>query len=189
MAISIEKLLRGTEFTETDKKLILKGIMQVAKADGVLDPREQAYIKKFVTEFFPEADLEDDSLSETITSEELSMLSSDDAKRCFVAFLTITAYADEDFSKEEREFLKTLFKDLLNEEEIANIQHSVRIFLYRRTVFSFALKNLYLHPEFAQKMAERFDISTDEAIEVNQGVFNALMVLKPIEQNDKQAES
>ena len=179
MAIIIESLLRSTDFTTNDKEIILRGIAQLAAADGVVDPRERQYLKKFVTEFFPDADPTDPSLTENaITKEDVAGLSSAAVKECFVGFLTITAYSDEDFSDPEKEFMKNLFDGALSMDKVAEVQHAVRKFLYRRVVFAFALNNKYLHPEFAHEMARRFDISTDEAVEINQGVFSAIMAIK-----------
>ncbi|MBU1534294.1 TerB family tellurite resistance protein [Myxococcota bacterium] len=179
MAISIENLLRSTEFSADDKNIILRGIAQLAAADGVIDPREREYLKKFVTEFFPQADPNDPKLVEdVVTAKDVTTLSSDEVRMAFAGFLTITAYADENFSQPEREFIKGLFVGSLGEKQVAEVQHSVRMFLYRRVVFAFALKNRFLHPEFAIEMSRRFDISTDEAIEINQGVFSAIMAIR-----------
>jgi len=179
MALSIENLLRSTPFNNEDKMVILRGIAQLAAADGVIDPREREYLKKFVTEFFPEADPADPALvADTLSGEDIGRLSSEDVRLALVGFLTITAYADENFSQPEREYIKGLFLGALEENQVAEVQHAVRKFLYRRVVFAFALKNRFLHPEFAMEMARRFDISTDEAIEINQGVFSAIMAIR-----------
>jgi hypothetical protein len=185
MAIIIESLLRSTDFTVNDKNIILRGIVQLAEADGIMDPRERAYLNTFVSEFFPEADPNDTKhSSEKVTKEEVSSLSSDDVKSCFVGFLTITAYSDEDFSDAEKAYMKSLFEGILPDGRVAEIQHLTRKLLYRRVVFSFSLKNRFLHPEFAMEMARRFDISTDEAVEINQGVFSAIMAIKGASEED-----
>ena len=54
MGLVIETLLRGAELNDEHRKICLKGIAQMAMADGVDDPRERAYLKKFpfTKEFF-----------------------------------------------------------------------------------------------------------------------------------------
>lgn len=179
MALLIESLLRTTPFTESDREIILRGIIQLSEADGIVDPREREYLKKFVTEFMPETDPTDPKYSGTkITPEDVKTLSSDDVRKCLVGFLTITAYADEEFADEERKFISDLMGESIDGKTITEIQRAVRQFLYRRIVFAFAFKNHYLHPDFAREMARRFDISDDDAVFINQGVFSALMAIK-----------
>ncbi len=179
MAILVEKLLRNTNFNNQDKQIILRGIAQLAASDGNIDPREREYLKQFVTEYFPSGDPTDPALTEqTITANDVGNLSSHEAQLAFLGFLTITAYSDEDYSQPERKFIRNLVQDHISEEEFSQIQWGVRKMLYRRVVFSFALKNKFLHPDFAMEMARRFDISNDEAVEINQGVFSAIMAIK-----------
>ncbi|MBN2722464.1 MAG: hypothetical protein JXR95_00165 [Deltaproteobacteria bacterium] len=179
MTILIESLLRTTPFSETDKQTILKGIVQLSEADGIIDPREREYLKKFVSEFMPDVDPLAPELSGVkVTPQEVAELSSDEVVKCFAGFLTITAYSDEDFADSERKMISGLLGSRLSPEALSEIQRAVRQFLYRRVVFAFAFKNHYLHPDFAREMARRFDISDDDAIAINQGVFSALMAIK-----------
>jgi uncharacterized tellurite resistance protein B-like protein len=187
MALIIESFLRKTELNANDKDVILRGISQLAAVDGVMDPREREYLKKFVEEFFPEADpFAGELTTNSVSTADVKTLSSDDAKLCFIAFMTITAYADENFSQAEKDLLRKLVGDSVTNEKYTETQRAVRKFLYRRVVFSFSFKNEYLHPGFSREMARRFDISDDEAIEINSGVFNAVMAMKnPAEDNNE----
>ena len=97
MALVIEKLLRDTELNDTEREICLRGIAQVAMADGVEDPRERAYLEKFVDEFFPETDPTDDAFNAPLTEADLGKLDKDDVKRAFLGYGYITAYVDEDF--------------------------------------------------------------------------------------------
>ena len=179
MGLRIEDLLRATKLSDSDKQLILRGIAQIAEADGVVDPTERDYLREFVTEFFPEGDPTDPTLTaKTITPEEVASMSSDDARLCLVAFLTIAGYVDGDFSEPERAFIRSVIGHTVPEDQFIEVQHGVRRYMYGRAVFAFALRNGFLHPDFAREMAERFDISYDEAIEINADVFNAVMAMK-----------
>lgn len=178
MALVIETLLRGANLTQPQRLICLKGIAQMAMADGVEDPRERAYLKKFVDEFFEGADPTDGSLSEPLTAKDLEVLDSKESKECFTAYLYLTAHIDEDFSDEEKKFAKELIKDLVGPERDQEIIVAVREFLYRRSVFSYAFRYGRLDEAFSLAMAKKFDIDHEQARQINIAVFNAIMAMK-----------
>ena len=178
MGLVIEKLLRDTELNDTEREICLRGIAQVAMADGVEDPRERAYLEKFVDEFFPDADPTDNAYNAPITKDDLAKLGSDDAKRAFLGFGYITAYVDEELVEQEAALLKGWQEDLVSGEVAEELMTSVREFLYRRSVFAYAFRLGRLDEEFAVLAAKRFDVPLERAREINANVFNAIMTLK-----------
>ena len=56
MSMEIERILRDTDLQEEERNVIFRGIVQLAKADGEMDPREREYLRQVVAEFFPGAD-------------------------------------------------------------------------------------------------------------------------------------
>lgn len=178
MGLVIEKLLRSTELNDAERDVCLRGIAQMAMADGVEDPRERAYLEKFVDEFFPETDPTDDTFNAPVTKEDLDKLSSMEAKQCFLGYAYITAYVDEEFVKAEDELLTKWADHLVGAETRDEIATSVREFLYRRSVFAYAFRLGRLDEEFAVLAARRFDVEIARAKELNASVFNAVMTLK-----------
>ena len=178
MAVLAEPLLRNADFDEKERLVCLRAICQVAAADGKVDPAERAYLKAFVEEFFEGEDPTDEAFDQPVTSEDLKVFRSDRAKDAFVAFLYTTAYVDEDFSDEEREFIERLTEGFISDERREELLRGVREMLYRRAVFAYAHRFDRLDEEFARKMAERFDVPEGRAVELNAQVFNALMALK-----------
>ena len=178
MGLVIEKLLRSTELNQDEKDVCLRGIAQMAMADGVEDPRERAYLEKFVDEFFPDTDPTDDAFNAPVTKDDLDKLGSDDAKRCFLGYAYITAYVDEDFVKAEEDLLNQWSDHLVDGDTRDEIATSVREFLYRRSVFAYAFRLGRLDEEFAVLAAKRFDVPIERAKELNASVFNAIMTLK-----------
>jgi len=174
----IEKLLRETELTDAEREICLRGIAQVAMADGVEDPRERAYLETFVDEFFPDADPTDTRWNAPVSDEDLNTLASQEARQAFVGYGYITAYVDEDFDPREAELLDRWAKKLLSPEETEQVSTGVREFLYRRSVFAYAFRLGRLDEEFAVLAAKRFDVPVERAREINAGVFNAIMTLK-----------
>jgi len=174
----IETMLRTAKLTKKQRELCLRGIVQMAMADGVLDDREKSYLKMFVDEFFPSIDPFEDRLKQPIKDEELKELDSLEAKKCFVAYLYITAYIDEDFSKEEKEFADDITLKVLDKETVDEILESVRVFLYRRSVFAYAFHYKGLNENFARAVAQRFHVDEEKAQEINTQVFNAVMAMR-----------
>ena len=189
MGLVIEKLLRGTELNDAERDVCLRGIAQMAMADGVEDPRERAYLEKFVDEFFPETDPTDDAFNAPVSKEDLDKLSSDEAKQCFLGYAYITAYVDEDFVKAEEDLITQWSDHLVEAETRDEIATSVREFLYRRSVFAYAFRLGRLDEEFAVLAAKRFDVEVERAKELNASVFNAIMALKsPGDPEDEPAQ-
>jgi hypothetical protein len=178
MGLVIEKLLRSTDLNDAERDVCLRGIAQMAMADGVEDPRERAYLEKFVDEFFPETDPTDETFNAPVTKEDLGKLASADAKHCFLGYAYITAYVDEKFVQAEQDLLATWSDQLVDAEIRDEIATSVREFLYRRSVFAYAFRLGRLDEEFAVLAAGRFDVELDRAKELNATVFNAIMALK-----------
>jgi hypothetical protein len=178
MGLVIEKLLRSTELNDAERDVCLRGIAQMAMADGVEDPRERAYLEKFVDEFFPETDPTDEAFNAPVTQEDLAKLSSAEAKQCFLGYVYITAYVDEEFVQAEEDLLDQWADHLVNAEVKEEIATSVREFLYRRSVFAYAFRLGRLDEEFAVAAAKRFDVEIERAKELNASVFNAIMTLK-----------
>ena len=178
MGLVIEQLLRATELNDTDRDVCLRGIAQMAMADGVEDARERAYLDKFVDEFFPDADPTDQALKQPVSKEDLEALASEDAKKCFLGFAYITAYVDEEFVKAEQDLLKIWSDQLVSDDVRDEIATSVREFLYRRSVFAYAFRLGRLDEEFAVLAAKRFDVPIERAKELNVSVFNAIMSLR-----------
>lgn len=178
MGLVIEKLLRETELDDEERNICLRGIAQMAMADGVEDPRERAYLQKFVDEFFPETDPTDETWSAPVTHEDLQKLKSSASKKAFLGFAYITAYVDEDFVKAEEELLDRWAEQLVSEADKTDIATSVREFLYRRAVFSYAFRLGRLDEEFALMAAKRFDVPIERARELNADAFNAIMTLR-----------
>jgi hypothetical protein len=178
MTLVIEKLLRETPLSEKEREICLRGIAQVAMADGVEDPRERAYLEKFVDEFFPEADPTDEAWNAPIAKEDLERLGSDDAKRAFLGYGYITAYVDEELVEAEQTLLEQWAERLVEPADAQEIITAVREFLYRRSVFAYAFRLGRLDEEFALLAAKRFDVPVERARELNADVFNAIMTLK-----------
>ncbi len=174
----IETMLRTAKLTQDQRELCLRGIVRMAMADGILDKREEAYLKMFVDEFFPEIDPFEDRFKRPIEDDELKLLDTLEAKKCFVAYLYITAYIDEDFAEEEKEFADKITLKVLDEKTRDEILESVRAFLYRRSVFAYAFHYRGLNENFARAAAERFHVSEDDAREINTKVFNAVMAMR-----------
>ncbi len=189
MGLVIEKLLRATELSDLERNICLRGIAQMAMADGVQDPRERAYLEKFVDEFFPETDPTDEAFNSPVTDEDLEQLSSPEARSCFLGYVFITAYVDEDFAEAERELFERWASRLVDEATREEVTTAVREFLYRRSVFAYAFRLGRLDEEFAVAAAKRFDVEIDRAREINASVFNAIMTLKnPGEESAQPAE-
>ncbi len=178
MGLVIEKLLRSTELNDAERDICLRGIAQMAMADGVEDPRERAYLEKFVDEFFPETDPTDDAFNAPVTEEDLTKLASAEAKQCFLGYAYITAYVDEEFVKAEQDLLAQWADQLVDTQTRDEIATSVREFLYRRSVFAYAFRLGRLDEEFAVQAAKRFDVEVPRAKELNASVFNAIVALK-----------
>jgi hypothetical protein len=143
-----------------------------------MDPREREYLRRVVTEFFPGADF-NGMLSAWRPLEKADIaFSTEDARGAFVTFLYMTAYADENFSDDERQLLDNLTRDLLDAQEITAIAMEVRKYLYQRAVFHFALNANYLHPDFAREMAHRFELDEETAVTLNRNVYDAIVVLR-----------
>lgn len=150
----------------------------MAMADGVEDPRERAYLKKFVDEFFEGSDPTNSEFNSPITEEELGRLDTDEARECFAAYLYTTAYIDEDFSPEEKAFAEKMTAGLVGSERLNEIITAVREFLYRRSVFAYAFRFNKLDEEFSMAMAKKFEVDPSRAVEINAAVFNAIMAMK-----------
>lgn len=178
MAVLIEPLLRNTNLTQDQRRVCLKGIAATAAADKVIDPRETQYLKAFLDEFFEGEDPGSINFDEPVTTEDLALLDTDRAKDAFVAYLYITAYLDENFCDEEKELIEKLTKDLVTEERRQELLDGVRSFLYRRAAFSYAFKFNRLDEAFARELANRFDLTEEQAVALNAAVFNAVMVMK-----------
>ena len=178
MGLVIEKLLRSTELNDAERDVCLRGIAQMAMADGVQDPRERAYLEKFVDEFFPETDPTDEAFNAPITNEDLDKLSTPEAKQCFLGYAYITAYVDEEFVESEQQLIDRWADRLVDAAGKDEIVTSVREFLYRRSVFAYAFRLGRLDEEFAVAAAKRFDVEIDRARALNASVFNAIMTLK-----------
>lgn len=178
MGLVIEQLLRTTELNDAEREVCLRGIAQVAMADGVEDARERAYLEKFVDEFFPDADPTDAAWNSPLTEADLAKLGSEEAKKAFLGYGYITAYVDEDFVAEEAALLDGWAKALVSPETKEEIATSVREFLYRRAVFAYAFRLGRLDEEFAVTAAKRFTVPFERAREINANVFNAIMTLK-----------
>ena len=178
MGLVIEQLLRNTELNEAEREICLRGIAQVAMADGVEDARERAYLEKFVDEFFPDADPTSEAYSAPLTEEDLGKLGSDAVKQAFLGYGYITAYVDEDFVESEAALLEQWAGSLVSPETKEEIVTAVREFLYRRSVFAYAFRLGRLDEEFAVAAATRFDVPIERAREINANVFNAIMTLK-----------
>ncbi len=178
MAMEIESILRDTPLDENEKAVVFRGMVQLAQADGEMDPREREYLRQVVTEFFPGADFNAMLTSYRPLERPEIQFTGTPARRAFVAFLYMTAYADEDFSDVERSLLQDLTRELLPADEIAEIALGVRKYLYRRAVFHFALNANFLHPDFAREMARRFEIDEETAILLNRDVYDAVLVLR-----------
>lgn len=178
MSVEIDRILRDTPLQEEEKNIIFRGIVQLAQADGEMDPREREYLRDVVTEFFPGANF-DDMLATWRPLEKTDIvLSTQEARQAFVTFLYMVAYADENFSDDEKKLLGDLTQDLLTTQEITDIALEVRKYLYRRAVFHFALNANYLHPDFAREMARRFELDETTAITLNRDVYDAIVVLR-----------
>jgi len=178
MGLVIEQLLRNTELNDTEREICLRGIAQVAMADGVEDARERAYLEKFVDEFFPEADPTSEAYNAPLTDEDLGKLGSDEVKQAFLGYGYITAYVDEDFVEQEATLLEKWAAALVSPETREEIITAVREFLYRRAVFAYAFRLGRLDEEFAVTAAQRFDVPLERAREITANVFNAIMTLK-----------
>ncbi len=178
MALELEPVLRETTLSSADKTTIFRGIVQVAQADGEMDPREREYLQQVVGEFFPGEDFAK-LLAEYRALEEadLKALSSDAARDCFAAFLFMTAYADEEFSDDEKALLEKLTAGVLPAARVDEVRAAVRQYLYRRAVFHFVLNQNFLHPEFAREMARRFEVPEEVAVSLNTEVYQAVLVL------------
>jgi uncharacterized tellurite resistance protein B-like protein len=184
MAFEMEQVLRDTPLEASEKLTIFRGIVQVAQADGEMDPREKEYLQQVVTEFFPgenfSALLAD---YRPLTEADLGTFSSEEARVCFAAFLFMTAYADEEFSESERTLLSQLTAGVLPASRVEELQAGVRHYLYRRAIFHFVLNQNFLHPEFAREMARRFEVPENTAVALNQEVYNAVLILHGAPQN------
>jgi len=178
MGLVIEKLLRNTPLNDVEREVCLRGIAQVAMADGVQDARERAYLEKFVDEFFPDADPTDTAWNTPLTPADLARLGSDEVKMAFLGYGYITAYVDEEFVAQEAELLEEWAKVLVSDEARNEVITAVREFLYRRSVFAYAFRLARLDEEFAVAAAQRFDVSMERAREINANVFNAIMTLR-----------
>lgn len=178
MDMEIEKILRDTPLREEEKEVIFRGIVQLANADGEMDPREREYLRGVVSEFFPGSDFGAMMAAWRPLEKDDIAFASDEARRAFVAFLYMIAYADEDFSKTEEKLLDDLTRGLLDAGEIAEIAMQVRKYLYMRAVFHFALNANYLHPDFAREMARRFELDEETAVQLNRDVYDAVLVLR-----------
>jgi len=187
MALLIEPLLRNVELDERQRDVCLRGIAQMAMADGVRDPRELAFLAKFVDEFFEGSDLTNDAFNKPITDDDLVALDSDRVRDVFVAYLYLTAYMDEDFSQPEVKLAARLADQLVGNERREEILEAAQQFLYRRTVFAYAFKNNRLDEDFAKAAASRFSVPIEAALKINASVFNAVMALKaPMTDADNQ---
>ncbi len=185
MTVLAEALLRNTELDDRQRLVCLRGIAQVAAADGKVDPKERAYLRAFVEEFFEGRDPTDESLGEPLSAQELEVLDTPRVREAFVAFLYMAAHVDEDFSEDERRLIEELTEGLVTEKRRQEILTGVRELLYRRAVFGYASRFGRLDEPFAVKMAERFQVPRERAVELNAQVFNALMALKaPVAQGD-----
>ncbi len=178
MALELEPILRDTTLTPADKTTIFRGLVQVAQADGEMDPREREYLQQVVGEFFPGENFSA-LLAEyrPLSDGDLQALSTDAARDCFTAFLFMTAYADEEFSDDEKTLLEKLTSGVLPAARVDELRAGVRQYLYRRAVFHFVLNQNFLHPEFAREMARRFEVPEDVAVALNQEVYQAVLVL------------
>jgi hypothetical protein len=174
----IETMLRTADLTESQRKICLRGIIQMADADGVLEPRERKYLQMFIDEFFEGADPASEELSTPISKADLAALDTTEARESFVAYLYITAYIDEDFSPEEKKLADELSLELLDAARRDEILAGVREFLYRRAVFAYAFRFGGLPMEFARDAAKRFELSSETAGEINTNVFNAVMAMR-----------
>ena len=189
MGLLIEALLRGAKLTDEQRKVCLRGIAQMAMADGVEDPRERAYLNKFVDEFFEGADPTNDEYNIPITKDELAQLDTTEAKECFAAYLYTTAYIDEDFSPEEEKYAEEMTDGLVDSKRRDEIINGVREFLYRRSVFAYAFRFNKLDEEFARAMAQKFQLNDERAVDINATVFNAIMAMKGPHTGSDQAEA
>jgi uncharacterized membrane protein YebE (DUF533 family) len=171
-------MLRTADLTEPQREVCLRGIVQMAMADGVLEPRERKYLQMFVDEFFEGADPMSEELAVPLTDEDLETLDDETSRQSFVAYLYITAYIDEDFSEEEKKLADELSSKVVDEKRRELIVKEVREFLYRRSVFAFAFRFGGLTDEFARSAAERFHVDEETAVEINTQVFNAVMAMK-----------
>ncbi len=178
MVLEMEQVLRDTPLVDSDKLTIFRGIVQIAQADGEMDPREKEYLQQVVREFFPGSNFAS-LLADyrPLTEADLGGFSSDDARTCYTAFLFMIAYADEEFSDSERDLLAKLTTGVLSAEAVEQIQSGIRQYLYRRAIFHFVLNQNFLHPEFAREMARRFEVPEETAVSLNQEVYNAVLVL------------
>lgn len=178
MPIELESILRETTLTSADKTTIFRGIVQVAQADGEMDPREREYLQQVVGEFFPGEDfarlLAD---YRELGDADLKDLSTEAARDCFTTFLYMTAYADEEFSDVEKALLEKLTTGVLPTARVDELQAGVRQYLYRRAIFHFVLNQNFLHPEFAREMARRFEVPEAVAVALNSEVYEAVLVL------------
>lgn len=178
MGLVIEQLLRNTALSEAEREVCLRGIAQVAMADGIEDPRERAYLEKFVDEFFPDADPTDSAWNAPVTEADLAKLGTDEARKAFLGYGYITAYVDEDFVEAESTLLEKWASALVSPAAREEIVTAVREFLYRRSVFAYAFRLGRLDEEFAVRAASRFAVPVERAREINANVFNAIMTLK-----------
>jgi uncharacterized tellurite resistance protein B-like protein len=189
MGLVIENLLRTTTLDTEEREVCLRGIAQVAMADGTVDPRERAYLQKFVDEFFPDTDSTDDAWNQAVSEADLQRLKSEAARQCFLGYGYITAYIDEDFADAEEKLLARWADTLVAAELRDAIVTAVREFLYRRAVFAYAFRLGRLDDEFALKAATRFNVPTERAKELNAGVFNAIMTIRNPAQSETPAGS
>lgn len=178
MGLVIEQLLRNTTLSEEEREVCLRGIAQVAMADGVEDARERAYLEKFVDEFFPDADPTDAAWNAPLSEADLAKLGSDDARMAFLGYGYITAYVDEEFVESEAVLLEKWAATLVSPEVREEILTAVQEFLYRRSVFAYAFRLGRLDEEFAVRASQRFGVPIERARVINADVFNAIMTLK-----------
>ncbi len=178
MAVLIEPLLRNTNLTQEQRRVCLKGIAATAAADKVIDPRETQYLKAFLDEFFEGQDPASINFDDPVAPEDLKVLDTERAKDAFTAYLYITAYLDENFCDEEKQLIDSLTADLVTPERREELLAGVRSFLYRRAAFSYAFRFNRLDEAFARELAKRFDLTEEQAIELNAAVFNAVMAMK-----------
>lgn len=178
MALELEPILRETTLTPADKTTIFRGIVQVAQADGEMDPREREYLQQVIGEFFPGVDFSK-MLAEyrELGEDDLKTLSSDAARDCFTVFLFMTAYADEEFSDVEKALLEKMTASVLPAARVEELKAGVREYLYRRAIFHFVLNQHFLHPEFSREMARRFEVPEEVAVVLNSEVYQAVLVL------------
>ena len=189
MGLVIENLLRTTPLDADERDVCLRGIAQVAMADGTVDPRERAYLQKFVDEFFPDADPTDEAWSRPLVDDDLKRLKSDPARQSFLGYGYITAYIDESFDDTEEKVLSAWAGQLVSPEVQAEILTAVREFLYRRAVFAYAFRLGRLDDEFAVKASTRFSVPAERVQELNAGVFNAIMTIRNPTQAQAEAQS